>query len=109
MQHVILARDRRKKKNRLKVILFLSAIFSVCIGILLAVKNQTPVNEPEQQAYVALEERAPAATETQTETQTIVNDTPTESIKTNQKNRKQMKSLKAWVKKIKMRLLMMMN
>lgn len=86
MQHVILARDRRKKKNRLKVILFLSAIFSVCIGILLAVKNQTPVNEPEQQAYVALEERAPAATETQTETQTIVNDTPTESIKATDPN-----------------------
>ena len=68
------------------MILFLSAIFSVCIGILLAVKNQTPVNEPEQQAYVALEERAPAATETQTETQTIVNDTPTESIKATDPN-----------------------
>lgn len=40
MQHVIFARDRRRKKNRLKVILFLMAIVSILIGIVLALKNE---------------------------------------------------------------------
>lgn len=57
MQHVILARDRRKKKNRLKVILFLSAMFSVFIGIILAMKNQTPLNAPEHENVIVLDEQ----------------------------------------------------
>lgn len=58
MQHVILARDRRKKKNRLKVILFLSAMFSVFIGIILAMKNQAPLNQPEHEQVVILDEQS---------------------------------------------------
>ncbi|WP_373766996.1 murein DD-endopeptidase MepM [Glaesserella sp.] len=40
MQHVIFARDRRRKKHRLKVFIFLLAILSVFIGIMLAIQSQ---------------------------------------------------------------------
>lgn len=40
MQHVIFARDRRRKKNRVKALIFLMSIICVCIGILLVIKNQ---------------------------------------------------------------------
>lgn len=40
MPHVIFARDRRRKKGRLKGVVFFMALFCVFIGILLALKNQ---------------------------------------------------------------------
>lgn len=49
MQHVVFARDRRRKKNRLKVMIFLMAIISILIGIGLALKNDKaslPKNPP---------------------------------------------------------------
>ncbi len=46
MQHVILARERRKKKNRIRIFLFLMAAFSVLIGISLSFKNNAALNTP---------------------------------------------------------------
>ncbi|RPE85804.1 murein DD-endopeptidase MepM/ murein hydrolase activator NlpD [Vespertiliibacter pulmonis] len=40
MQYVVFARDRRRKKNRVKAFLFLMALFCIVIGIGLAVKSQ---------------------------------------------------------------------
>ncbi len=40
MQHVIFARDRRRKKSRLKGVIFFMALCSIFIGIILALKNQ---------------------------------------------------------------------
>lgn len=53
MQHVIFARDRRKKKNRLKGLIFLMALFSIFIGIVLTIKNQTP-NAPQSTIPLAV-------------------------------------------------------
>lgn len=58
MRHVIFARDRRKKKNRLKGLIFLMALFSIFIGIVLTIKNQTPDNDPQNTiALVVKQER----------------------------------------------------
>ncbi|WP_373818060.1 murein DD-endopeptidase MepM [Glaesserella sp.] len=43
MQHVIFARDRRRKKNRVKAFIFLMALFSILIGIILALQHQKSV------------------------------------------------------------------
>lgn len=58
MQHVILARDRRKKKSRLKGLLFLMALLSLAIGIVLAIKNQPSINQPVHEQYVELDEQS---------------------------------------------------
>ena len=56
MQHVILARDRRKKKNRIRVFLLILAIFSVFIGIVLSFKEQASLKAPEQDKIVVLDD-----------------------------------------------------
>lgn len=40
MQHVIFARDRRRKKNHIKMVIFLMAAVCIFIGIVLALKNE---------------------------------------------------------------------
>lgn len=40
MQHVIFARDRRRKKNKIKILMFLMAMICIFIGIVLALKNE---------------------------------------------------------------------
>lgn len=58
MQHVILARDRRRKKSRLKGLVFLMAILSIFIGIVLALKNQPSINTTANyEQYVVLDEQ----------------------------------------------------
>lgn len=44
MQHVILARDRKRHKKHLKVGVFLLAVFSLLVGIILALKDQPGIN-----------------------------------------------------------------
>lgn len=41
LQHVIFARDRRRKKHRLKTLLFLMAVVSILIGIALSLRPDT--------------------------------------------------------------------
>lgn len=43
MQHVILARDRKRHKKHLKVVFFLLAVFSLLVGIVLALKEQSSI------------------------------------------------------------------
>lgn len=58
MQHVILARDRRRKKSRLKGLVFLMAILSIFIGIVFALKNQPSINTTANyEQYVVLDEQ----------------------------------------------------
>ncbi len=58
MQHVILARDRRRKKSRLKGLVFLMAVLSILIGIVLALKNQPSINTTTNyDQYVVLDEQ----------------------------------------------------
>lgn len=48
MQHVKLARDRRRRKSRIKIAIFLFAIFSILAGVTLSVKDEVkndPLNE----------------------------------------------------------------
>ncbi|TLU76331.1 murein DD-endopeptidase MepM [Mannheimia varigena] len=44
MQHVILARDRKRHKKHFKIAVFLLAVFSLFIGIVLALKDQVSIN-----------------------------------------------------------------
>lgn len=76
MQHVIFARDRRRKKNRFKAFIFLLALLCIFIGIVLTLKNQTaesinavPVNVSTEQnvesakSDIVLSENQPSTTE----------------------------------------------
>ncbi|OOH92150.1 peptidase M23 [Pasteurellaceae bacterium 15-036681] len=48
MQHVIFARDRKRKKNKIKALLFLMALLSIFMGVILALKHQSntiPTND----------------------------------------------------------------
>lgn len=56
MQHVVFARDRRRKKHRIKAVIFLMAVISVLIGIVLALQNQsdTPSSPTPQPAELAV-------------------------------------------------------
>lgn len=49
MQHVILARDRKRRKKHLKITVFLLAVASLLVGIFLALKEQPSVNATRQQ------------------------------------------------------------
>ena len=40
MQYVVFARDRKRKKNRVKALVFLAAVMSIFIGIVLTLKQQ---------------------------------------------------------------------
>ncbi|WP_428981810.1 murein DD-endopeptidase MepM [Mannheimia indoligenes] len=44
MQHVILARDRKRHKKHLKIVIFLLAVFSLLVGIVLALKEQSSIS-----------------------------------------------------------------
>lgn len=58
MQHVILARDRRRKKSRLKGLFFFMALLSIFIGIVLALKNQPSISSAtNQEQYIVLDEQ----------------------------------------------------
>ena len=89
MQHVILARDRRRKKLRLKGLLFFMALLSIFIGIVLALKDQPSIDTTaNHEQYVVLDEQtegqkddpehadAPNRKES-TESSTVKNDTQT--------------------------------
>ncbi|MFZ7231111.1 murein DD-endopeptidase MepM [Avibacterium avium] len=47
MQYIKLARDRRKRKSRIKAVIFLSAVLSIFVGIVLSVKDNAK-NDPLQ-------------------------------------------------------------
>ncbi|WP_027074471.1 murein DD-endopeptidase MepM [Mannheimia granulomatis] len=48
MQHVILARDRKKHKQHIKITVFLLAVVSLLVGIVLALKEQPSVESKTQ-------------------------------------------------------------
>lgn len=54
MQHVIFARDRRRKKNRVKAFVFLVIILSIFIGIVLILKKQGSNSSETQEIPIAL-------------------------------------------------------
>ncbi len=63
MQHVIFARDRRRKKNRLKAFIFLLALLCIFMGIVLTLKNQSsgsvnsiPINVSTEQSKNVIEQ-----------------------------------------------------
>ncbi|MDH2998129.1 peptidase M23 [Pasteurellaceae bacterium LFhippo2] len=66
MQHVIFARDRKRKKNKIKALLFLMALFSIFIGIVLSLKgqgNKIPNSQPTIAATKAATKSAPVPNE----------------------------------------------
>nr|WP_202115246.1 murein DD-endopeptidase MepM [Glaesserella parasuis] len=54
MQHVIFARDRRRKKNRVKAFVFLVIILSIFIGIVLILKKQGSNSSETQEIPITL-------------------------------------------------------
>ncbi|MCW9709536.1 murein DD-endopeptidase MepM [Avibacterium sp. 21-586] len=54
MQYIKLARDRRKRKSRLKALIFLSAVLSIFIGVILSVKDNAKT-DPLQFSHENLE------------------------------------------------------
>lgn len=44
MQYVILARDRKQRKKHLKIMVFLLAVFSLLVGIVLTLKEQSAIS-----------------------------------------------------------------
>lgn len=62
MQHVIFARDRRKRKNRIRMFIFLMAVLCLFIGIVLSFKQQTPLklNEGKKldEQFIVLDEQS---------------------------------------------------
>ncbi|GAB1666890.1 murein DD-endopeptidase MepM [Mannheimia haemolytica] len=49
MQHVILARDRKRHKKHFKIAVFLLAVFSLFVDIVLALKDQSSINNTSSQ------------------------------------------------------------
>ncbi|WP_245189274.1 murein DD-endopeptidase MepM [Mannheimia sp. ZY171111] len=45
MQYVILARDRKQRKKHLKIMVFLLAVFSLLVGIVLTLKEQSAISK----------------------------------------------------------------
>lgn len=58
MQHVILARDRKRHKKHFKIVIFLLAVFSLLVGIVLALKEQPSINSlPTRENIVVLDKQ----------------------------------------------------
>ncbi|MFU2048572.1 murein DD-endopeptidase MepM [Avibacterium gallinarum] len=90
MQHVKLARDRRKRKSRIKAAVFLLAILSIFIGIVLSVKDNAKTDplavSSDEVQYKPLNETQEAPqTQTNSEFQDIqANENITEHSQENQ-------------------------
>lgn len=56
MQYVVFARDRRRKKSRLKGLIFFMAVVSTFIGILLALKSQSVASASSEEYHYVLNE-----------------------------------------------------
>lgn len=58
MQHVKLARERRRRKSRIKAAVFFFAVLSIAIGLLLSLKDRVdpsiPLNKPSDEKFVSL-------------------------------------------------------
>lgn len=58
MQHVKLARERRRRKSRIKAVVFFFAVLSIAIGLLLSLKDRVdpsiPLNKPSDEKFVSL-------------------------------------------------------
>lgn len=58
MQHVKLARERRRRKSRIKEAVFFFAVLSIAIGLLLSLKDRVdpsiPLNKPSDEKFVSL-------------------------------------------------------
>lgn len=60
VQHVKLARDRRKRKSRIKAAVFFFAVLSIVLGLLLSLKDKVEpniaLNKPSDEKFVSLNE-----------------------------------------------------
>lgn len=58
MQHVKLARERRRRKSRIKAAVFFFAVLSIAIGLLLSLKDRVdpsiPLKKPSDEKFVSL-------------------------------------------------------
>lgn len=55
MQHVILARERKRHKQKIKIAIFLFAAISLLVGIILALKDQPTINNISPREVVVLD------------------------------------------------------
>ncbi|PVX39855.1 murein DD-endopeptidase MepM/ murein hydrolase activator NlpD [Pasteurella langaaensis DSM 22999] len=77
-QHVKLARERRKRKSRIKALIFFFALICICLGGLLSLKDtveQKPEKTTESAAYQPLQEEATPAQITSGSDQAVGGDT----------------------------------
>lgn len=54
LQHVILARDRKRHKKHFKIAVFLLAVFSLFVGIVLALKDQSSISPLPKEDIIAI-------------------------------------------------------